>query len=261
MGSPPTEAVAVVTAGSGGIGFGIAQALIASGFRVVLTGRDAAKGDAAARSLDPSGRARFLVADALSQAEVETAVDTVVADHGRLDVLVNNAGGSGGFAPVAELSDEAWEQAFTWNVSSAFWATRRALPTMVSAGWGRIINISSVQGKQANIVNSAHYITAKHAVNGFTKAVAKEYGRSGITCNAICVGPVETELMQTAGARAAAARGITYAEHVSRYADATMTGQINRTEEVGAMAALLASENGAGITGALLNVDGGISPF
>ncbi|MDY6808808.1 MAG: SDR family oxidoreductase [Actinomycetota bacterium] len=261
MSSNPTSPVAVVTAGSGGIGRGIAQALADSGHRVVITGRDVAKGDAAAKAIGPADRVRFVAADALSQDAVESAIDTVIDDFGRLDVLVNNAGGSSGFAPVAELTDQAWEQAFTWNVSSGFWAVRRVLPTMVAAHHGRIINISSVQGKQANIVNSAHYIMAKHAVNGFTKAVAKEYGGEGITCNAICVGPVETELMKTAGARAAAARGVTYAEHVQRYADATMTGRINQASEVGAMAALLASDNGAGITGAILNVDGGISPY
>jgi 3-hydroxybutyrate dehydrogenase/3-oxoacyl-[acyl-carrier protein] reductase len=132
---------------------------------------------------------------------------------------------------------------------------------MVEAGYGRIINISSVQGKQVNRPNASHYVMAKHALNGFTKAVAFEYGRSGVTCNALCIGAVETELMQSAGAKAAEVAGLTYEQYKQRYADQAATGKLNTVEEVGAMAALLASAAGAGITGAILNVDGGICPY
>jgi 3-hydroxybutyrate dehydrogenase/3-oxoacyl-[acyl-carrier protein] reductase len=132
---------------------------------------------------------------------------------------------------------------------------------MLAQGFGRIINISSVQGKQANRANASHYVTFKHALNGFTKAVALEYGRQGITCNAIGVGAVETDLMRSAGQQAAAAAGITYDEYKRRYADAAMTGRLNTVEEVAAMARLLASDAGAGITGAILNVDGGTCSY
>lgn len=152
-------------------------------------------------------------------------------------------------------------QAFHWNVSSAFWTVRRAVPAMLANGFGRIINISSVQGKQANRSNASHYVTFKHALNGFTKAVALEYGRAGITCNAICVGAVETDLMRAAGPEAAAAAGISYDQYKQRYADAAMTGRLNTADEVAGMARLLASDAGAGITGALLNVDGGTCSY
>ena len=256
-----TDRIALVTAGTGGIGRGIAEALYAAGLTVVVSGRSREKGERVAVEISPEGSAEFIAADALDQAAVEAMVDQVVETHGRLDVLVNNAGGSSGFAPVHELADESWRQAFDWNVSSAFWTIRRALPVMVNAGFGRIVNISSVQGKQVNRPNASHYVMAKHALNGFTKAVAFEYGKSGITANALCVGAVETELMQSAGARAAEAAGLTYEEYKQRYADAAATGKLNTVEEVGAMTALLASDAGAGITGAILNVDGGICPY
>ncbi len=259
--SKSEQPVALVTGGTAGIGRGIARALLDKKMAVIVTGRDPEKGERTRTELATHGRVDFLPVDVLRQTQVENMVDQVLADHGRLDVLVNNAGGSSGFAPVHQLSDEAWSQAFNWNVSSAFWACRRALPAMVAAGFGRIINISSVQGKQANRPNASHYVMAKHAINGFTKAVALEYGKQGITCNALCVGAVETDLMREAGARAAKAAGVSYEEYRDRYADRAMTGKLNTVEEVGAMAALLASEQGAGITGAILNIDGGICPY
>ncbi len=253
--------VALVTAATSSLGRGMAEALLADGFAVVISGRNQAKGEAAAREMDAAGNVHFAACNALDQAQTEAMVDGVIGRFGRIDVLINNAGGSSGFAPVHLLADEAWLQALTWNVSSAFWTVRRALPAMLKQGRGRIINISSVQGKQANRPNASHYVTSKHALNGFTKAVALEVGRKGITCNAICVGAVETDMMQDAGRKAAAAAGVTFEEYKGRYASAAMTGELNRVEEVAAMARLLASDAGAGITGAILNVDGGTCPY
>lgn len=253
--------VALVTAATSSLGRGMAEALVADGFQVVISGRSEAKGRAAAVEMDADGRVSFIACEATDQAQTEAMVDAVLAQYGRIDVLINNAGGSSGFAPVHELSDEAWMQAFFWNVGSAFWTIRRAAPAMLRNGFGRIINISSVQGKQANRANASHYVMAKHGLNGFTKAVALEYGRHNITCNAICVGAVETDLMQTAGRKAAEAAGISYEDYKLRYANAAMTGRLNTVGEVAAMARLLASEAGAGITGALLNVDGGTCSY
>ena len=254
------QRVALVTAATGGIGLAIARALLADGLAVVVSGRDAEKGRRVANDLREVGDAGFVQADAGSQSDTEGLVDRVLEQHGRLDVLVNNAGGASGFALLHELSDDAWRQALDLNLSSAFWTTRRALPGMVERRFGRIVNIGSVQGKQANRPTSAHYITAKHGLNGFTKAVALDYGGQGITCNAICVGAVETDLMRHSGPIAAHAAGVTYEQYKQRYADAAMTGRLTTVEDVAAMARLLASDV-AGITGAILNVDGGTCPY
>ena len=135
------------------------------------------------------------------QAEVEELIDGARRHFGGVDILVNNAGGSDGFALIHELSDEAWANALAWNLNGAFWATRRGLPYMLASRWGRIIAISSVEGKQATKAMVSHYITNKHAINGFVKAVAFEYGPHGITSNAICPGAIETDIIRVAGAR------------------------------------------------------------
>ena len=99
---------------------------------------------------------------------MENVVQSGIDQFGKVDILVNNAGGSSGFALVGDMSDEAWQQAAAWILHSAFWATRLALKDMEKRGYGRIINISSVEGRQANKATASHYITFKHALNGFT---------------------------------------------------------------------------------------------
>ena len=261
MSSKLEERVAVITASTRSIGRGIAESFLSEGASVVISGRSETKGAQALKEIDAGDRVYFVACDALSQDDVEGLVDASVERYGRLDILVNNAGGSDGFAKVHELSDEAWNKAMNWTLNSTFWATRRALPHMISAGAGRVICISSVEGKRATQPAISHYITSKHAVNGFVKAVAVEYGPQGITSNAICPGGVETDSMAVAGREAAAVMGITYEKFLEGYSSASMTKRLNTVEEIAAMATLLAGDAGAGITGALINVDGGTLPY
>jgi 3-hydroxybutyrate dehydrogenase/3-oxoacyl-[acyl-carrier protein] reductase len=158
---------------------------------------------------------------------------------------------------VAELSDEAWNEALNWMLNATFWATRRALRDMIPRQWGRIINISSVEGKRVNKPSVAHYVVNKHAIHGLTKAVALEYGSLGITCNAICPGAVETDLMKTRGPEAAAASGQSYEQFLASYAQEAATRRLTTVDEVAAMALLLVSGQGRGITGAIIDVHGG----
>ena len=255
------ERVAVITGGTQGIGKGIAAAFLAEGASVVISGRSPDKGEAALADLGGGDRAVFVAGDVTSKSDVEGLIDAAIDRFGTVHVLVNNAGGSSGFALVEDLSDEAWQQALDWNLNSTFWATRRALKPMVAQGFGRIINISSVEGKMGNKASVSHYITNKHAINGFTKAVAFEYGTKGITSNAICPGAIETALMMDVGPDYAAGLGMTYEEYKNEYAKESMINRLNTVDEVAAMAVLLASDLGAGITGSLLNVDGGTSPW
>ena len=254
--------VAAITGGTRGIGRGIAEAFVAEGARVVVNGRSEAKGKQALEEMAAGDNAFFVAGDAMVQAEIEAFVDAAQDRYGQLDIVVNNAGGSTGFGLVHELTDDAWFGTADWVLSSAFWVTRRALQKIVARGaGGRIINISSVEGKQANKATVSPYIAFKHALNGFSKAVAFEYGPMGITCNAICPGAVETDLMMEAGPVAAANAGITYEEFLQTYADESMIKRLNTVKEVAAMAVLLASEEGGGITGSLLNVDGGTAAW
>ena len=253
--------VAVITGGSRGIGRGIAEKFLAEGAAVVIGGKSQDKGLRAIEEMGVGDRATFLQCDVRRQEDVNNLVDEAAKRYGSADVLVNNAGGSDRWALVHELSDEAWQNALDLNLNAVFWGTRRALKYMLDRGWGRIINISSVEGKQANKPAVSHYITNKHAINGFTKAVAHEYGPQGITCNAICPGAVETDLMMEAGPTVAAQAGITYEQFLDNYAQEAAIKRLNTVEEVAAMAALLASEVGGGITGALINVDGGTAQW
>jgi 3-hydroxybutyrate dehydrogenase/3-oxoacyl-[acyl-carrier protein] reductase len=252
--------VAVVTAGSRSIGRAIAERLLAGGASVVISGKDAEKGAVALAEMGAGDRAAFCRADARSQAETQALIDFAGDRYGRVDILVNNAGGSSGFAPLHELSDEAWREANDWILNSAFWATRAALPSMIGNGWGRIVNISSVEAKHVLHSLAGHYATFKHALLGLTRAVAVEYGPVGITCNAICPGVVETDLTKTVGAQAADAAGISYDAFLKGYADETLTKRINTVDEVAAVTWLLVSDAGGGITGTSINVDGGTSP-
>lgn len=249
--------VAVVTGGTRGIGRGIAEAFLAAGARVVLSSRSAEKGRVALAEIGAGDRAVFIAGNVQNRDDVENLIAQTISTFGRVDILVNNAGGSSGFAPVADMSEEAWHEAAAWILHSAFWATRAALKGMESRGFGRIINISSVEGRQANKATVAHYITFKHALNGFTKAVAFEYGEKGITSNAISPGGVETDLMRESGPAAAESMGITYEAFKSSYAQDAAIRRLNTVEEVAAMALLLASDLGGGITGAVLPIDGG----
>lgn len=251
---------ALVTGGTRGIGRGIAEALLAEGVRVVISGTSEEKGK---RAIDEIGgdSVAFVQGDVRVQAEVEGMVDFTAERFGSVDILVNNAGGTDGFAMVDSLSDEAWLDALDMNVNAVFRATRRALHHMVPREWGRIINISSVEGKQCTKPAVSHYVTNKHAINGLTKAVACEYGPAGITCNAICPGAIETDLMSVKGRTAAEAAGISYEAFLQGYAEESMIKRLNTVGEVASLSALLASDAGGGITGALLNVDGGTAPY
>jgi NAD(P)-dependent dehydrogenase (short-subunit alcohol dehydrogenase family) len=253
------DRTAVVTGGSRGIGRRIAERLLEEGARVVISGKSEEKGRRALEEMAAGDRAVFMSADARSQADTERLIDFAVETFGGVQILVNNAGGSSGFALVADLSDEAWQEAADWNLNSAFWAIRRSLPHMVAAGWGRIINISSLESKGHITPTASHYGTFKVALNWLTRAVAIEYGTSGITANSICPGAVETDLMQVTGAENAAGQGLTYEQFLDIYAQQSLTKKLNTVDEVAAVAMLLASSAGAGITGTSINVDGGTS--
>ena len=253
--------VAVITGGTRGIGRGIAEAFASAGAAVVLSGKSPDKGQQALDEMGVGDRAMFVKCDVRRQEDINNLIDQAAKRYGSVDIMVNNAGGSDRFALVHEMSDEAWLNALDFNLNAVFWGSRRALRYMLERGWGRIINISSVEGKQANKAAVSHYITNKHAINGLTKAVAFEYGTKGITCNAICPGAIETDTMRELGPQAAAGAGITYQQFMDNYAQESAIKRLNTVEEVAAMATLLASDIGGGITGALINVDGGTAQW
>ncbi len=252
--------VAVITGGTRGIGRAIAEAFVRDGASVVINGRDLAKGQRAIDEMGAGDRVHFVAGDACVKEDCEGLIDATVERYGRLDILVNNAGGSVNNAPVAELTDEAMEFALKVNLWSTFWCSRRALAHMIPQQWGRIMNISSVEGKVGK-PGLATYVTGKHAVNGLTKALAHEVGTLGITVNALCPGAIETDMMKDEGGKAAESMGMKYEDLLAWFASDSAIQRLNEVEDVALIATLLASEAGAGITGSLISIDGGSAPY
>ncbi len=253
--------VAVVTGGSRGIGAGIVAAFLGAGAHVAFNGRSADKGEQLVEALGAPEALWYCQGSATAAADVDRLIDGAVERFGKVDVLVNNAGGSGALAPIHELSEEAWEADLRLNLTSAFLATQAALRHMLPVGYGTIINISSVEGKVA-APSMCAYVASKHGLNGLTKAVAAEVGRSGITVNAICPGLILTDAVREGGPGLARSLGMTFDEMVENiFKSKTLTGQLNTVEQVAQMALLLAGPAGRGISGALLSVDGGIAPY
>ena len=252
--------VAAITGGTAGIGRGIAEAFLAEGASVALMARNAAKAQAVLAELGVGNRAVFIAGDATVQADIESFIDKAAVHFGRLDILVNNAGGATALQPLVQLSDAAFDEAMKWNVYATFWACRRALQTMLAAKAGRIINISSVEGKHGKPVLTA-YTAAKHAVNGLTKALAREVGTDGVTVNAICPGLVITDIIRNNGPDTAKAMGMSFDQMVAMFVQESAIKRPNTVAEVAAVAVLLASPEGAGITGATISVDGGSAQY
>jgi 3-hydroxybutyrate dehydrogenase len=252
--------VAVITSGSTGIGRGIGEAFLAEGARVVINGRDTEKGARALKEMNAGERGHFIRGDVTVRGDIDKVVGGAVEHFGKIDILVNNAGGLVKTAPVADLADEDWDYAVRWNLYSAFWASRKALEYMIPQQSGRIINISSVEGKHGKPAIPA-YVTCKHALIGLTKAIAKENGTSGITCNAICPGLVWTDVLVATGPESAREMGLTFEQMVDQFAQETALKRISTVEEVAAVAVLFASDVAAGITGSAYNVDGGTCAY
>ena len=254
--------VALVTGGTAGIGAAIAREFLAAGARVVVNGRNRQrwKGLEAALPPDLAARAGFVAGDVTRREDCDRLVRGVLDEHGRLDVLVNNAGGSDP-VPTPQMTDEQWDLAMNWNVNATFWCTRAALPHMIERRSGRIVNISSIEGKLQGYPGMAAYVAAKHAVNGFTKSVAREVGPFGITVNAICPGLVLTDIVRERAPQQAATMGITVEQLYGLFERDAALQRLVEPEEVAALALLLATPAGAGITGAQITVDAGISPY
>jgi 3-hydroxybutyrate dehydrogenase len=184
---------ALVTGSTSGIGLGIARALARQGANIVLNGFGDSKGPQA--EVEALGvKVGYHAADMSKPAEIEDMMKYAAAQFGRTDILVNNAGIQH-VATIADFPPERWDAILAINLSSAFHTTRLALPAMLKADWGRIINVASVHGLVASAQKSA-YVAAKHGIVGLTKVTALETATTDITCNAICPGWVLTPLVQ-----------------------------------------------------------------
>jgi 3-hydroxybutyrate dehydrogenase len=250
---------AIVTGSTSGIGQAMAQALAGAGVDILLNGfGDPAKIEAERATLEAKAGVRVLYhpADMTKPAEIADMVATAHREFGRLDILLNNAGIQH-VAPIEDFPAEQWDRIIAINLTSAFHATKAAIPIMKARGRGRIVNLASAHGLVASPFKSA-YVAAKHGIVGFTKTAALELARSGVTVNAICPGYVKTPLVEAQIADQAKARGIPQDRVVEEVILAAQPDK--RFVEYPQLAGLLlylVSDMGASTTGAALSVDGG----
>ncbi|MBI03785.1 MAG: 3-oxoacyl-ACP reductase [Acidimicrobiaceae bacterium] len=246
--------VAAVSGGTRGIGRAIAEAFLDEGASVVINGRSPEKGAAALAEMNGGDRVSFWPGSVADQVVAEGLVDHAVETYGQIDILVCNAGGVRDTAPVVDMSDEEWQYELNLNLNHTFWTTRRALRYMVPQRSGRVLAISSVEGKVAK-PNIAGYAANKHGINGFVKSVAREVGVEGITVNAICPGIVVTDMVHERAGRAQGLGGVD--ELVSFYTAHTALQRPVTVGEIAAFAVHLASDEGAGFSGGTISLDGG----
>jgi NAD(P)-dependent dehydrogenase (short-subunit alcohol dehydrogenase family) len=247
--------VAVVTGGGRGIGRAIAVRFATEGAAVVISSRTASDLESALgeAGLDDR-RGLAVVADAMDRDDARRPVREAIDRFGRVDVLVNNVGGSvGGNADPFGGNDAAFEQTLVCNLTSAYWTTNAALPTMRDQGFGRIINIGS--GASWTTGSTVGYTAAKHGLVGFSIELAKTVAPFGINVNVLCPGWTRTSLLDFA--RIAKARGTTVEQEEQRASEENLQHRVLEPVELSGMAVLLAADDGAGITGQVIRVDGG----
>ena len=254
--------LALITGGGRGIGRAVALAFAREGSNIAVAARTEAQVKEVAREIhDETGVETLpVVCDVANIDSVRGAFASVVARFGRgPDVLVNNAGIDES-ASFLKTDDELWQRHLAVNLSGTFYCTRAALPAMIERGWGRIINIASIAGKTGAPYIAA-YSASKHGVLGLTRSLALEVATRGITVNAICPGYVDTEMTTNAVANITARTGKPVDEALEVLKRMSPQNRLVTSEEVAAVALLLASEDGRGINGQAINVDGGAVLF
>ena len=236
---------AIVTGGARGIGFAIAQRMLKSGAKVVLWDMDTAAMHEAERLLQQSGPVSINTVDVTDETSVGNAAASHMRDFGKVDILVNNAGITGGNAPLWELAPEVWRRVIDVNLVGPYLTCRALVPHMIAAGYGRIVNIASIAGKEGN-PNASHYSASKAGLIALTKSLAKELATKGVLVNCITPAAAKTEM---------------FAQMTQQHIDYMLSKiPMNRfvaVDEIAAMVAWLASEECSFSTGAVFDISGG----
>jgi len=254
--------LALITGGGRGIGRAVAFAFAREGANVAVAARtkDQVEGVALEIKNEHNVETLALVCDVSNLDSVQQAFAQVSDTFGHNpDIIVNNAGIAESAAFV-KTDDELWHRHLAINLSGTFYCSRAALPAMLERGWGRIINIASIAGKTGAPYIAA-YAASKHGVLGMTRSLALEVAARGITVNAICPGYVDTEMTTRGIENITAKTGRSAAEGLAAIKRMSPQNRLITVEEVAALALLLAADDGSGINGQAINVDGGTLLF
>jgi NAD(P)-dependent dehydrogenase (short-subunit alcohol dehydrogenase family) len=253
------DRAAFITGGGRGIGRAVALAFAREGARVFVVARTASEVERVAEEIRAECGAESAshgVCDVSDSSSVARAFSEARAFFGRgADVLVNNAGMAES-AKLWDATEEFWQRHLAVNLSGTFYCMREAMPFMVERGWGRVVNVASVAGKTGAPYVSA-YSASKHGVLGLTRSAALEVATKGVTVNAICPGYVDTDMTTHAVEKIQAKTGRTADAALEAIKRMSPQNRLVTPEEVAALALLLASEDGRGINGQAINVDGG----
>jgi 2-dehydro-3-deoxy-L-rhamnonate dehydrogenase (NAD+) len=246
---------AIITGGARGIGFAIARRMLASGASVVLWDVDAAALDEAGAALqgqdegsdngNSNGRIYAGVVDVTDEASIARAVAADLRELGKIDILVNNAGITGGNAPLWQLAPEVWRQVIEVNLVAPYLVCRAVVPHMVRAGYGRIVNIASIAGKEGN-PNASHYSASKAGLIALTKSLAKELAATGVLVNCVTPAAAKTELFAQMKQ-----------EHIDYMLSKIPMNRFVEVDEIAALVSWLASEDCSFSTGAVFDISGG----
>jgi 3-oxoacyl-[acyl-carrier protein] reductase len=237
--------VAVITGGARGIGFAAAQRMLASGATVVLWDVDGVALDSAKAELSSNGTVSTDVVELTDENNIAAAVKAVIARHGKIDILVNNAGITGGNAKTWELTPEVWRRVIEVNLVAPYLVCHAVVPHMIEKGYGRIVNVASIAGKEGN-PNASHYSASKAGLIGLTKSLGKELAQHGVLVNCITPAAAKTDIFKT----------MTQA-HIDFMLSRIPMGRFLEVDEAAAMIGWLSSGDCAFSTGAVFDISGG----
>jgi 2-dehydro-3-deoxy-L-rhamnonate dehydrogenase (NAD+) len=240
---------AIVTGGARGIGYAAAQRLLASGASVALWDVDAAALKEAVASLKQSGRVRAAVVDVTDEADVGKAVAALIGEAGKIDILINNAGIAGGNGPLWQLKPEVWRRVVEVNLIGPYLVCRAVVPHMVTASYGRIVNMASIAGKEGN-PNASHYSASKAGLIALTKSLGKELATTGVLVNAIAPAAARTGMFLQMSQ-----------EHIDYMRSKIPMNRLLEVEELAALIAWLSSEECSFSTGAVFDISGGRATY